>query len=717
MTDRSSERRIALAIIGASVVLFLALFAIHGPSFQTPDEAKYVGLGLNILDGRGLITDFGEAILYHSPLWPLVLAIPKAWLGLDPLAAGHVIEAIAAAATIVLASALAWRYRPAAGAVAAAALLATPYLASLARTAGIDLPATAFGLAFLWVAPRAIERDSVRLGLLAGLLFGVGFLMKETVIPFGPVPFLAALLGTAPVRAIARTAAAALLTAAVASSWWFVLYALNTGSVYRIGGPAWLLVPLALAVALAVAVGLSLPRLLATGRGKALDARLAGRRGRRLRVVVALGGLAVWLLGQLALYAFAAKLGGAPLIRTAQLIGDLRTYFPKIGMTVAFGVVGGFLALRAARSEAVRQLLFAGVVQLPLILLVLGIGETPRHYIATLVIGAALCGVGFTAVARRAFDGADRWLLAGAAGLVAVAGAAQLLHSRGVKVDAPRAAIAGVALIVALGVARWLWLRSEARITRAGVHAVGAFALLAVFLGGAGLASATAVIRSSGDDNVATRTRAVAEIGTWVRSNVGAGQTVAIGNALAYEMALELHGQVDVQRELPERAHADGSMPTGIRLSTSGGLPPLTLEGSLRVVDSLDAYEAQNFTARLRRAKAVVWLEAGYLDAPDSTTPLTEAFKNAAGASLATRWSYQIGARTLVVWAFRIDTAQLEFRSATTYAEAQAVDILAGMLKENDASAAAASFLDRLILVPPGDADAALAHLRAVATP
>jgi hypothetical protein len=112
-----------------------------------------------------------------------------------------------------------------------------------------------------------------------------------------------------------------------------------------------------------------------------------------------------------------------------------------------------------------------------------------------------------------------------------------------------------------------------------------------------------------------------------------------------------------------------------------------------------------------------VWLEAGYLDAPDSTTPLTEAFKNAAGASLATRWSYQIGARTLVVWAFRIDTAQLEFRSATTYAEAQAVDILAGMLKDNDASAAAASFLDRLILVPPGDADAALAHLRAVATP
>ena len=86
MTDRSSERRIALAIIGASVVLFLALFAIHGPSFQTPDEAKYVGLGLNLLDGSGLVTDLGEEILYHSPVWPLMLAVPKAWLGLDPFA-------------------------------------------------------------------------------------------------------------------------------------------------------------------------------------------------------------------------------------------------------------------------------------------------------------------------------------------------------------------------------------------------------------------------------------------------------------------------------------------------------------------------------------------------------------------------------------------------------------------------------------------------------
>jgi 4-amino-4-deoxy-L-arabinose transferase-like glycosyltransferase len=716
VTDRFSERRIALAIIGASVALFLALFAIQGPAFESPDEAKYVGLGLNILAGRGLVTDFGAPILYHAPVWPLLLAIPKAWLGLDPLAVGHVMEAVAGAIAIVFAAALAWRYRPAAGAVTAAALIATPYLANLARSAGIDLPATAFVLAFLWVAPRAIERDSLRLGLLAGVLFGAGFLMKETVIPFGPVPFLAALLGAAPARTIGRISAAALLTTAVATSWWFVLYAQITGSVYRVGGPAWLLLPLALLVALAVVAGLSFPRFAGTGAGRALEARLAGRRSGVLRALVAWGGLGLWLLAQLALYAFAAKLGGAALVRVNQLLGDLRTYFPQIGMVVTFGVVGAILALRAARSQAVWQLLLAGVVQIPLIILVLGIGETPRHYVATLCIGAALGGVGFVAVSRRAFDGADRWLLAAAAGLVAVAGAAQLLHARHLPMNAPRAAAISVAVIVAIGLARWLWLRIEPRAIRAGPRTIGAIALVGVLLVGGGIATAVAVRRSASDD-VATRTRAITEIGDWVRANVPAGQTVTIGNALAYELALELHDHVHVVRELPERARADRSTQTGLRLTGSDDLWPLTLEGSLRVVDSLDAYEAGHLARELRSVGAVLWIEAGYLDAPDDTTPLTEALRHATGATQAMRWTYPHGARTIVVTVFRIDPSQLAFQSETTFAEAQAVDVLAGLLKQNHAAQAASTFLQRLVLVPPGDPNAALARLRSVAAP
>ena len=718
MTDRLDERRIALAIVGASVALFLALFAIQGPAFQTPDDAKYVGLGLNILDGKGLVTDFGAPILYHAPVWPLVLAVPKAWLGLDPFALGHVIEAIAAALSMLFAAALAWRYRPAAGAVTAAALLATPYLANLARSAGIDLPATAFVLAYLWVAVVAIERGSARLGLLAGLLFGAGFLIKETVIPFAPVPFLAALLGMVPARTIGRVSAAALLAATVTSAWWFVLYAQLTGQVYRVGGPAWLLVPIGLAVVVVVIVGLALPRLSRSALGQALDARLSGRRSRVLRAVVAWGGLGVWLLGQLAIYAVAPKLSGASIVRLSQLVADVSRYLPQIGMIVAIGVVGALLALRAARSQPVWQLLFAGVAQVALIVLVLGIGETPRHYLATLCLGAALGGVGFVAVARRAFAGSDRWLLLGAVGIVVLAGGAQLLHSRHVSLNAPRALAAGVALLIAFGLLRWTWLRFERRLTAVRPRLAGTLVLTAVFLSSAAIATATAARGSAGEASIANRNRALAEIGAWLRATVPPGQTVSIGPALAYELALEVHGSLRVVRALPERAIADPSTPTGLRLSKSAGVAPLTLETALRKVDSLDTYSSEHLLKQLRVAGAVLWIEAGYL-APDvESTPLTEALKNAAGARLAMRWSYPLKAGELVVSAFWLDLAGLEFMPDVTYAQPEAVDVLARMLAEDGSRDAATAFLDRLIVVPPGDAaDAALARLRSVAAP
>jgi 4-amino-4-deoxy-L-arabinose transferase-like glycosyltransferase len=721
VTHRLDERRFALAIIGAAVAVFLALFAVHGPTFETPDEAKYIGLGLNILDGRGLVTDFGAPILYHAPVWPLVLAIPRAALGLDPLVVGHVLEAISAAAAIVFAAALAWRFRPAAGAVTAAALLGTPYLANLARTAGIDLPATAFVLAYIWVALVAVDRGSLRLGLLAGLLFGVGFLLKETAIPFAPVPFLAALLGSVPARTIARVAAGSLLTAAISSAWWFVLYAQLTGRVYRVGGPAWLLVPLAIGLALVIVIGLALPRLAETRRGLATEARLAGAPGSRLRRLVAWGGLALWLLGQLALYAVAPKLSGGSIVRLSQLVDDVRVYLPQIGMVVAFGVVGGFLALRIAwgqHSQAVLELLFAGLAQVALILLVLGIGETPRHYVATLCVGAALGAVGFTAVARRAFAGRDRWLLLLAIGVVLVAGADQLLRLRHLGANLPWILAGGIALLVVLAVVRWAWSRLDGRLVPVGPRTAGTIALAAMFLAGATVATAGAVKRSPLAGQADPRVGALREIGDWLRANVEHGQTVGIGPALAYELALEVHGDVTVVRELPERAHADASTTTGIRLSDSAGLPPLTLEAALRVVDSLDAYEAAQFAGRLRTAGAVLWIEASYLAPGVTESPLTEAFRNAAGSSLVKRWTYSIGARTLIVSGFRLDPTQLAFDTDTTYAEPAAVEELARMLEDDAAPSAAAAFLDRLIVVPPGaEADAALARLRSVATP
>jgi 4-amino-4-deoxy-L-arabinose transferase-like glycosyltransferase len=205
------ERMLRVVIAAASLgMLAILLFPAY---YATPDEAKYIGLGLNVLDGRGLVTVFDVPFPNHSPLWPLALALPQRLVGVDGLAVGHLLNAIAAAAVVALTGVLGWRVRPAAGALAAVVMLAFPFLASNARTAGLDLPSTALTLAFLVVALRAIDRGSTPLALASGVLFGLGFLVKETALPFFPVPFLVALLVATDLVRLARLAAAAVVTA------------------------------------------------------------------------------------------------------------------------------------------------------------------------------------------------------------------------------------------------------------------------------------------------------------------------------------------------------------------------------------------------------------------------------------------------------------------------------------------------------------------------
>ena len=73
------ERWLALLVIGASAVLFAGLLAVVPARFQGFDEAKYLGIGLNVLRGAGALTVFGGFFEPHSPLWPVIMAAPRAW--------------------------------------------------------------------------------------------------------------------------------------------------------------------------------------------------------------------------------------------------------------------------------------------------------------------------------------------------------------------------------------------------------------------------------------------------------------------------------------------------------------------------------------------------------------------------------------------------------------------------------------------------------------
>src|SRR6478735_2404935 len=118
VNDRQQFERMLRVVIALASLGMLAI-VLFPPYYATPDEAKYIGLGLNILDGRGLVTVFGVAFPNHSPIWPLAMALPQRLLGIDGLAVGHVLNAISAAVVVALTGALGWRIRPAAGVLAA----------------------------------------------------------------------------------------------------------------------------------------------------------------------------------------------------------------------------------------------------------------------------------------------------------------------------------------------------------------------------------------------------------------------------------------------------------------------------------------------------------------------------------------------------------------------------------------------------------------------
>src|SRR4029077_18105843 len=96
--------------------------------FQGFDEAKYLGIGRNMLAGHGPITEFGVFFAPHSPLWPMIMALPQAWFGIDAYAWAHLLGIVSSAVVMGMAGLFGWRVRPAVGALAVAGIVAFPYV-------------------------------------------------------------------------------------------------------------------------------------------------------------------------------------------------------------------------------------------------------------------------------------------------------------------------------------------------------------------------------------------------------------------------------------------------------------------------------------------------------------------------------------------------------------------------------------------------------------
>jgi hypothetical protein len=655
------------------MAVFGVLLLLVPPFFLSFDEAKYIGIGYNLVDGLGPRTPFGDYFLPHAPVWSALLVLPNAWFGLDPLVTGHVLNGIAGIALIGLTAALGWRIRPAVGGIAAVGLLGVTYVQDLTRTARLDVPAAALALGYLVVGLVAVRRGGARWGIAAGALFALAFLVKEIALPLAPVPFLAAILSGTPWRQIAGSAGWALITAAVGLSWWFVMVANLSGVVYRLETPAWTLIPIAVAIAVVSALLIVVgrrgtpPAPDGLGEGELGPGR-ADRAGRRIVVVV----LTVAWCAALT-WVFAGTLGvrGTDVIDLPQLTRYAATWLPgALKLIAALGLVGVLLSIGAWRSttggarSAITDLWLATICSVPLVLLVVEVGEPPRNYLAQIGILAALAGAG--------------WLWLGEILVRRLAGSGRV---------SPSAAAAAVPLaLVALLVASSAVL---------GVH--------------------TLTFRET--KSGLAREKAIETAVDWVRTNVPPGQKVAIGSFLSYEISLGLRGTNPTAQVRHELVVGDPTAPDGIRVS---GQPPtndwIAIDVAPRNVNEYQAFAASTLARDLRESGATIWIYG--TEAATSAPEIVNALAGAPGVTEVGSWSWPTPTIPVGLHIYRIDPAMLAFATDRLHVSAEALDRLVTSLAAAGPAgrATAATLADHVVVAPASAAtDALLARLRTLA--
>jgi hypothetical protein len=418
-------------------------------------------------------------------------------------------------------------------------------------------------------------------------------------------------------------------------------------------------------------------------------------------------------------YARAEKLSGLALLRPTQLAADARAYLPQLGLVLGFGMGGTLLAvLVARRSQAARELAFATIAGLPLVLLVLGIGETPRHYIMVIATLVGLGAAGWVGVVDRLED--RRWWLAVlAAGAVAVVLALPQIQ-RG---NSTTPAIILAAIVGALALlATWAGPRVATLSRR--VETVGGSPLLrlggvviAVFLMGATISTTDAVLTRKGVLERA-QVKAVTTVGSWVNANLPDGSRIITGSALAYELALEVHDHHQLVRLRPLSSLVDPAAPLGLR--TPADLAPddvLTLESALRNADKFDMYAASELDVRIRRASATAWVQSAYLSRAQTVSAPMAMLDHSTGVRRLQSWTFPAGSQTLAVVAYGLDLPSLALGDGRIYAEGSAISGLARRLDETgEGTAAAARLLARITPIDSAPATSrAMDELRAVA--
>lgn len=223
---RSGIAVLAIGLVGGLVAIALARIA-GGWAALAPDDARYLFVGLSVLDGQGAITPSGTPYLLRSPVYGIALALGSRLLGGDPLDGARIIALAASLLALVGAVRVAWLAAGPGGAIGTAvALVATPLIWQLLPTLRIDLPQTALVIALLLAA----WRPGVRRWAVAGVLVGLAVLVKETALPLVLLPVT--LVGLAPWRTVWRLTAVYLGAAVATAAWWWIVVWTSIGRIF-----------------------------------------------------------------------------------------------------------------------------------------------------------------------------------------------------------------------------------------------------------------------------------------------------------------------------------------------------------------------------------------------------------------------------------------------------------------------------------------------------
>ncbi|MEO8437335.1 MAG: hypothetical protein ABI562_02680 [Chloroflexota bacterium] len=223
----AAERWVGPILVAALVALALIRIALGGWASLAPDDARYLYVGLSILDGDGPVNPSGALFLLRSPIYGLALATGSSLVGGDPLVGARIVALVLALLGLAGALRLGWLLAGPGGAVGTAfALVATALVWQLLPSLRIDLTQTAAIVATL----LAVWRPTTRRWVLGGVLLGVAILIKETALPLLLLPV--ALIGFVPAPRVARMAAVFIGAAVLTAAWWWIVVWFGTGQIF-----------------------------------------------------------------------------------------------------------------------------------------------------------------------------------------------------------------------------------------------------------------------------------------------------------------------------------------------------------------------------------------------------------------------------------------------------------------------------------------------------